>query len=370
MYPAEWPELPKAKLLQKQAELLGLGNKFKKVRQTTRFINGPNSCGVEMSPSTLTGQDTTGVNDGSKTTTLVTYIADAWNWGAELFCECEVRYIEKVKNGEGYRVYFAWHGRNRGLFKANLHGDLMWVHAKKAVFLGAGAIASTEILLRSKAMGLEMSDMVGQHMSGNGDMLSFGYNTDENVNAIGKEAPSPYNPIGPTITSVIDCRDGHDNPLDGFVIEEGAIPHALSHLFQAMLDLMPGKKDPKDETVAEKTQAALARYGSRFLGPYFKNGAVERTQVYLIMSHDSNQAVLTLEDDKPVLEFLGVARSHHVKKLNKLLERATEAVGGTLVQSPFYELLGQQITVHPIGYVTFYYSIPLLYHVALSLANL
>ncbi|KAK3905343.1 cholesterol oxidase, partial [Staphylotrichum tortipilum] len=347
-YPAEWPELPKAKLFQKQAELLGLGDKFRRVRQTTRFANGPNKCGVEMSPSSLTGQDTTGLNDGSKNTTLVTYVADAWNWGAEIFCECEVRYIEKVKNGEGYRVYFAWHGRNRGLFKANLHGDLMWVHAKKAVFFGAGAIASTEILLRSKAMGLEMSDLVGQNMSGNGDMLAFGYNTDENANAIGREKPSPYNPIGPTITSVIDCREGHDNPLDGFVIEEGAIPHALTPFFQAMLDLMPGKQEPQ-ETLAQKAQAALARYGSRFLGPYLKNGAVEKTQVYLVMSHDSNQAVLTLNDDKPTLEFLGVARSHHVKKLSKILQDATESVGGTFVQSPFYELLGQQITVHPIG---------------------
>jgi choline dehydrogenase-like flavoprotein len=173
-YPAEWPELPKAKVLQEQAELMGLGHKFKRVRQTTRFRNGPNSCGVEMSRSTLTGQDATGINDGSKNTTLVTYIADAWNWGAELFCECEVRYIEQDKKAGGYRVYFAWHGRNRGLFKANLHGDLMWVHAKEAVFLGAGAIASTEILLRSKAMGLKLSDMVGQNMSGNGDMLAFG----------------------------------------------------------------------------------------------------------------------------------------------------------------------------------------------------
>jgi hypothetical protein len=113
------------------------------------------------------------------------------------------------------------------------------------------------------------------------------YNTDEKANAVGRETPSPYNPIGPTITSVIDCREGNDNPLDGFVIEEGAIPHALSHFFQAMLDLMPGKKEPKNETLMEKTQAALARYGSRFLGPYFKNGAVERTQIYLVMSHDS-----------------------------------------------------------------------------------
>jgi hypothetical protein len=150
-------------------------DQFTMVPQTTRFHNGPNSVGVEMAPSALTGQDCTGVNDGSKTTTLVTYLADAWNWGADMFCECEVRYIKKAENREGYIVYFAWHGRNRGHFKANLHEDLMWVHAKECVFLGAGAIGTTEILLRSKEMGLPMSDKVGQNMSGNGDMLAFGY---------------------------------------------------------------------------------------------------------------------------------------------------------------------------------------------------
>ncbi|KAK4212109.1 hypothetical protein QBC37DRAFT_202053 [Rhypophila decipiens] len=348
-YPDDWPALPKMKLLKKQADLLGLGERWQKVRQTTRFKNGPNSCGVEMKASELTGQDATGVNDGSKTTTLVTYLADAWNWGAEMFCECEVRHIEKAKNGDGYLVFFAWHGRNRGHFKANLHGDLMWVRAKKAVFLGAGALATPEILLRSKALGLPMSHMVGQNMSGNGDMLAFGYNTDEQVNALGRPFPSPYNPIGPTITSVIDCRN-QDNALDGFVIEEGAVPHALSHFLQVMLDIMPGTSEPKEESILERTQAALARYGSRFLGPYFKRGAIAKTQVYLIMSHDSNQATLTLQDDKPVLEFIGVGRSDHVKKLNSLLQRATEAVGGTLVHNPFFALMGQQqVTVHPIG---------------------
>jgi hypothetical protein len=239
-----------------------------------------------MSPSTLSGQDVTGINDNSKNTTLVTYIADAWNWGAEIFCECEVRYIEKDKDGKGYRVYFAWYGRNRGCFKANVHGDLMWVHAKNAVFLGAGAIATTEILLRSKAMGLQMSDMVGQNMSGNGDILAFGYNTDEIANGVGREHPDPYNPVGPCITSVIDCREGNENPLDGYVIEEGVIPEALTPFFQAMLEILPGSEEP-NETLLQKTQAKLAQYGSWIMGPYFKKGAVARTQTYLVMSHDS-----------------------------------------------------------------------------------
>ncbi|PMD29237.1 GMC oxidoreductase [Hyaloscypha variabilis F] len=350
-YPGDWPDLPKLNMLERQAEALGWKEKFKRVRQTTRFKGGPNSTGVEMYPSALTGMDSTGLNDGSKSSTLVNYLADAWNWGTEMFCQCEVRYIQKHPDPDigGYLVFFAWHGSARAAFKDNLYEDLMWVHAKKCVFLGAGSIGSTEILLRSKKLGLTMSDKVGVNMSGNGDILAFGYNTDTEVNAIGRQYPSPYKPVGPTITGIIDCRD-QDNPLDGFVIEEGAVPKALAPLFQTMLEMMPGNQVPKGETLTAKVKHVLAQQGSRFLGPYFSKGSIERTQTYLIMSHDSNQASLTLKDDKIVLEFLGVGRTEHVEYLNDVLKHATQAVGGTFVQSPFYAALGQQeITVHPIG---------------------
>jgi choline dehydrogenase-like flavoprotein len=348
-YPKDFPELKKLNVLEKQAKALGMHEKFYRVPQTTKFQAGPNSCGVQMQSSTGTGQDATGVNDGSKSSTLVNYLSDAWNWGAEMFCECEVRYIKKHPTEEGYLIFFAWHGSKRGAFKTNLYEDLMWVHAREYVFLGAGAIGTTEILLRSKKLGLSMSDKVGKGMSGNGDILAFGYNTDEVVNAIGKEY-TDYNPTGPTITGVIDCRDDQENPIDGYVIEEGAVPKALAPLFQTMLELMPGNQIPKGEGLFSKVKHAFAQQGSRFLGPYFKKGSIERTQVYLIMSHDSNQAIMTMKDDKPILEFLGVGRSKHVEWLNDLLRQATEAVGGHFVQSPFYACLGQQeITVHPIG---------------------
>jgi hypothetical protein len=153
---------------------MGLGNNFRRVPQTTCFTDGPNKTGVQMKASTLSGMDTTGLNDGSKSTTLVNYLSDAWNWGAEMFCQCEVRYVKKAPSGEGYIVYFAWHGNKRGAFKDNIYDDLMWVHAKKCVFLGAGSLGSTEILLRSKEVGLPLSDRIGTGMSGNGDILAFG----------------------------------------------------------------------------------------------------------------------------------------------------------------------------------------------------
>lgn len=145
------------------------------VEQTTRFENGLNSTGVVMQQSQLTGMDSTGVNDGSKSSTLVNYLSDAWNWGAEMFCDCEVRYIEKHPTEEGWLVFFAWQGGRRQEFQKIFHSDLMWVHARKFVFLGAGALGTTEILLRSKQKCLKMSPLVGNDMSGNGDILAFGY---------------------------------------------------------------------------------------------------------------------------------------------------------------------------------------------------
>ena len=174
-----------------------------------------------MKASTLSGQDCTGVNDGSKSSTLMNYLPDAWNWGAEIFCECEVRYIKKDPSGKGYIIFFAWYGnsQNRAKFEDLFHTDLMWVRASELCFLGAGTIGTTEILLRSRKFGLKMSDNVGQGMSGNGDILAFGSNTDEVANAIGRQdwpKDDLLRPVGPTITGIIDMRDNQANVLDGF----------------------------------------------------------------------------------------------------------------------------------------------------------
>ena len=272
------------------------------------------------------------------------------------FCECEVRHIRPHPKGEGYIVYFAWHGGKRAAFKQNFYSDLMWVHAKKFVFLGAGSLGTTEILLRSKQNGLKMSNRVGTGMSGNGDILAFGYdihpdasqlltpsryNTDRKVNGIGRACPAPELPIGPTINGVIDCRQ-QANFLDGFVLEEGAIPESLSSVLQAMLESLPNKIYPEKYGIHERIRHLTSRSKSRIFGPYVQGGSIERTQTYLIMSHDDNQAILTLKDGKPYLQFLGVGRTDHVTRLNKVLEDATNKIGGTFINSPFYAAFGQK----------------------------
>ncbi|KAF2083168.1 FAD/NAD(P)-binding domain-containing protein [Saccharata proteae CBS 121410] len=352
-YPESYPKLNKLTVLEKQAKALGNGKNFYRVPQTTFFRNGLNNAGVEMNASTGSGQDCTGVNDGSKNSVLMNYIPDAWNWGAEIFCECEVRYIKKDPSGDGYIIFYAWHGDDRKAFTDSFYNELMWVRAKEFCLLGAGTLGTTEILLRSRKHGLKMSRNVGTKMSGNGDVLSFGYNTDEIVNGIGSENPSADHPAGPTITGVIDNRGPETSPnvLDGHVIEEGAIPQALASILQAMLEVLPGKQYPSPYGPMEQLRHLMSRTETRFLGPYAKGSSINRTQTYLIMSHDSNEAILTLENDKPYLQFLGVGRTEHIKTLNEVLRKTTSAVGGTLINSPFFAAFNQkeEITVHPLG---------------------
>ncbi|KAL7909362.1 hypothetical protein GGI35DRAFT_479634 [Trichoderma velutinum] len=346
-YPTSYPNLLKADLLKKQADLKGVGDKFYRVPQTTRFQDGPNSAGVSMRASTLTGMDATGINDGSKSTTLVNYLSDAWNWGAEMFCECEVRYVTKAPGRDGYIVYFAWLSQNREKF-TSIYDDLMWVHAKELVFFGAGSLGTTEILLRSKQLGLNMSDDLGTEMSGNGDMLGFAYNTDFEANCLAQSHSAPERPVGPCITSVVDLRD-QPNPLEGFVIEDCAVPQALGPFMFPMLERLPDQIKPSYH-LAQAWAKAATRLGTKLFGPYFPKGSVSRTGVYLIMSHDSSQGSLTLRDDKPVLSYSGVGRSNSVSRIHAFLEEMTGAVGGDFIANPAWSLLGsQEITVHPIG---------------------
>ena len=174
-------------------------------------------------------------------------------------------------------------------------------------------------------------------------LTGFGnrYNTDCHVNSIGRACPAPELPIGPTITGVIDCRK-QENFLDGFVMEEGAIPEALSQVIQIMLESMPDKVTPQKFGLQERLRHLISRQKSRVMGPYVQGGSVERTQVYLVMSHDNNQAILTLKDGKPRLQFLGVGRSEHATYLRELLAEASNKIGGTFINSPFYAAFGEK----------------------------
>jgi hypothetical protein len=105
-YPLTAPTPRKLSCLQALARNLGLQSVFHRPPVTSAFIDGRNQAGIGVRACTGSGNECTGTNDGSKNSILVTYLADAWARGAEIFCGINVEYLKKRETGDGYIIFF------------------------------------------------------------------------------------------------------------------------------------------------------------------------------------------------------------------------------------------------------------------------
>lgn len=226
-YPENWPVLQKLSTLETMAKGAGAHDKFIRPPIAVHFKDAVNPAGVAQKASTLTGNDTTGINDWSKNTTLMNYIPDAWNHGAEIFTCCNVIRVDKASKKSGtsgpYTVYFEWQEPGREAFLSD-HGNAitpMFITAD-IVVLGAGALGSTEILLRSSKTGFKTSNQLGKHFSGNGDVSVQGVHDNGLQGVCGNFTPpiwlhSAWSKPGPSpVLCVTPCENG-TTPLMRFI---------------------------------------------------------------------------------------------------------------------------------------------------------
>ncbi|CAG8620179.1 2848_t:CDS:10 [Ambispora leptoticha] len=340
-YPEDWPELPKLTTLEEQATLLGYKDHFYRPPITVHFKQGVNNAGVYQKASTLTGNDVTGVNDGSKNSTLMNYIPDAWNHGAHIFCEIDVKRVKQNKKNGKWTVFYEWLGDPRCKFCSDFENSNFFVTAD-VVFLAAGTLGTNEIMLRSRAYGLKTSKNLGKGFSGNGDVsVSMGC----------KDPQGFQKKVGPCITGIMDMRTPVDNVLDGFVVEEGVAPAAVGHIFKALVktsSAINGKKPP-DLTFSYKVRKNWRQFLTPFSGLY--GGALNHTQTYLIMSHDDGSGEFEFKNDRLQMGFKGVGRTSQINHLNKVLEEATHKLHGTYIPDPIWTKVFKNslVTVHPLG---------------------
>ena len=342
-YPENAPALSKLQSLEASAQAMGA--KFSRPPINVNFdFDGPNHVGVEQQPCQYCGDCVSGCNYRAKNTTQMNYLPDARNHGAEIFTRSAVRYIEQ--QGDDWRVHYQWVESGQEKFDA----PTMTVRAK-VVILSAGTLGSTEILLRSEQNGLATSNMLGKRFSGNGDVLGFAYNTDRPMNSIGygDKGLDRFDPVGPCITGVIDLR-GQDNLDDGIVIEEGVIPGALSETLPAVFAVQ-AKMVGKDtaQSWVDDAQQFAREAESLIRGAY--DGAMQNTQVYLVMTHDDANGEMYLQDDRLRIKWPGVGQQEIFQKVNENLIKATEAHKGTFIKNLIWsEFFGHDlITVHPLG---------------------
>jgi cholesterol oxidase len=333
-YPQSWPGLPKLQALERAAA--GLGRPVVRPDLNVSFTDGPNAVGVRQNACNLCGDCCSGCNYGAKNTILMNYLPDAYAHGAQIFTEVAVQSVRRYQ--DKWRVAFDVLGEGR------LAGAPSQFVTADVVVLAAGTLGSTQILLRSRDLGLPVSDRLGHGFSGNGDVLAFAYDCDESVRGVGlgDRVPDQGNAVGPSITGLIDLRGPDTDLANALIIEDGAIPGALASVIPLMLCAA------SDGVPAEGARRLRELAGIPF-GSY--RGPVGRTLTYLVMSTDNSGGQIAMENDRVRVVWPEVGEQPAFARDNLILATATQALQGMETPDPLWAWTNASslITVHPLG---------------------
>jgi cholesterol oxidase len=287
------------------------------------FDGGINAAGIDQPACTLCGDCCGGCNVGAKNTVALTYLPDAVRHGAELFAEIKVDRIEKARDG-GWRVHTLAVG-----------DEAPRILEAPVVVVAAGTLGSSEILLRSRAHGLTVSDRVGQGFSANGDIIAFGYGAKAPINAVGIGHPAKIEgrEIGASVSGQLEYRDP-DNLDNELRVQEGVMPSALAPVLPLLF--VPNGR-------------LLGALKSLIAGVY--NGPFAHLQTYFAVSHDSASGRFTLEDDRLRLSWPGAKDEPVYQRLDQALQEIVAHGGGQYVKNPLAgTVMGHQpATAHPLG---------------------
>ena len=345
-YPSDWPTPAKLKALEAMAA--STGSTVTRVPINVHFgASGPNHVGVEQTSCPGCGDCMTGCNHGAKNTLMANYLPDARNHGAEIYTQAIVTHVSRDPSGTHWLVHYRMAGSGESSFDAPPN----FVRAD-IVVLAAGALGSTEILLRSRREGLPVSSQIGQHFTGNGDVVGFAYGMADRVNGVGtgKGLPPKEDPVGPCITGCIDLRD-HAKPLDeGMIIEEGSLAGAMAPLLPAAFgfsETLWGESG--QQRISGWLRESWYKFTGMAGGAY--RGKMAHTQTLLVMSHDGAAGQVVLKGDHTRVVWPGAGSLPENLKVHDQLKQMTLARSGTYVRNPIWsQALGHQlITVHPLG---------------------
>jgi cholesterol oxidase len=324
---------PKTRLMGQAADLLGQADGFFHPNLAVRFEgDGPNRFGVAQGVCTFSGECDIGCNEGAKNTLDLNYLALAERHGATVGTLTEAVHIARA--GDGYQVRLRELGRP-GVGRDGVERDV----TARYVFVCAGAIGTTELLLRSRDQYRTLPDLpaaLGHGYSGNGDFLSFGDGL--------RELAEPGN--GPTITTAALLHTGTDAEEQWFVLEEGGYSEHLAKLVRGLhVSRLPA--------FAARLVGAGARRvlgAARELGATLDDGAA-RTAVLLAMGNDRADGRIELRGPRHRLHVTwDVTRNDPLYEAERAVSgQVVRALGGRPFGTPTWRLFRQPVTVHNLG---------------------
>jgi cholesterol oxidase len=330
------------KLAREAAETLGQRDRFSKTPLAVSFspdwsyqLDDPfnpthskthtNAQGQQQGTCIHLGNCDIGCDVQAKNTLDLNYIPRAEQCGTDVRPLHAVRFIEP--RGTGYRVVFDRIHQGR-----LIRGDETAAH----VFLAAGSLGSTELLLRCRDQYRtlpKISRVLGQSWSANANVLSM---------ATYSEGSRVQQTLGPSISGVIDFMDGSANG-QRFVIEDDGFPNLLRNSLQACLD--DGKRTDLGRALLEQIEEHV-RGDERS----------RNVMVWLGAGMDAADGRLTLR--RPLLapwtrtldlRWKPEQSQAVVEAILAVHAKMTQATGGRMRPNAAWSLFKNMVTLHPLG---------------------
>ena len=133
------------------------------------------------------------------------------------------------------------------------------------------------------------------------------------------------------------------------IIEEGSLPGLMSPLLASAFAAAAHAAGGPKTTVTDRAGKELRTIESLVGGA--RVGAVDRSQTFLIMSHDGSDGRMHLEDDRLRITWPGVGERKSILRDSEQLQAASTALGGLYIKNPLWNPLLHHnlVTVHPLG---------------------
>ena len=329
---------------------------------------GVNGAGIQLPACNRCGDCLTGCNTGAKDSLDTNLLAlAAQQPGFRIITGASVLSVTRPRTQENWVI-------------ATIHTDPklqsretgpLCITADKVV-LAAGSLGSTDILLRSRSQGLNVSPRLGERFSCNGDNIAAVYKLPVRANGFADEdQPPEERDVGPTITSSISMPGRPENRgTRGFKVQEFSVPGALKQVAEELITTAALVQRLPNRDTTHHTHAQGQKPDPLAVSPQ----DMAHTLVVGIIGHDDAQGTLRLPHPHSAIEeqvVPGVVNIHwpqartspdvlfsdqSLKKLAAKLEGDTSAVPNPMWQILPDELkklvsqpYGPVLTVHPLG---------------------
>ncbi|MGA4669929.1 GMC oxidoreductase [Propionibacteriaceae bacterium Y1923] len=305
--------------------------------------------GVTRLSCRLCGECDIGCNEGSKNTMDHTYLSAAKHHGADIRTLAKARSIVPLDGG-GYEVGYVEYSQSaddsgrRTATRRKLRCDV--------VIVAAGALGSTDLLLRNRVHLPALGPALGTRFSGNGDLMTFlmGAQVDTDSGR-SRLIDGSY---GPVITSSIRVPDGVDaagRPGRGYYIQEAGFPEFINWLIEASTmhkSMARGARlaaELLQHRLRGRNESTISAEVARMVG----EGRIGSSSLPLLgMGRDVPDGVISLRRGYLDVDWHTSTSMEYFNDLRETMRQMADVLHANFHDNPLW-FTQRVVTVHPLG---------------------